>query len=87
MSSALDALPRAAQAVVRRWLAIKNPSLLAVLEARAVPARTEREEVEDILSLEFSNHLRPDWEPTEEGCAIDDALGEFLLAGPIERQE
>lgn len=44
------------------------------------------EQVLDILSLEFSNHLRPDWEPTEEGCAIDDALGKYLLAWPIERE-
>ena len=39
----------------------------------------------DILSDEFSRHLRPDYEPTERGKQIDDLLGWFLLQFPIER--
>ena len=62
-----------------------DPALLVSVLSSADPTLDERERVMDILSDEFSRHLRPDYEPTERGKQIDDLLAKFLLQFPIER--
>jgi hypothetical protein len=86
MMNVIESLPEGARQIVADIVGIKDAELLAALLARDEPTRWEREAVEDILSTEFCNHLRSDYEPTEYGRAIDNALGAFLTRWPIERE-
>jgi hypothetical protein len=81
----LPGIPRDLMPIFRDVLDEHDPELLESVLASANPTLDERERVEDILSDEFSRHLRPDYEPTERGKQIDDLLGKFLLQFPIER--
>lgn len=61
-------------------LARRNTALLQrVRQANAV-SRSDAEEIMSVLSEEFSDNLKDDWEPTEYGCAVSDLLSEFNAA-------
>lgn len=86
MSTVIASLPAEHQGVIVEVLRANSPELLTALLSHDVPTRDEREDVEDILSTEFTRHLKPDYEPTERGVAVDNALGAFLLRWPIEHE-
>lgn len=84
VSTVIDSLPAEYRQVFVEVLGATDADLLAALLNHDTPSIEEREAVEDILSTEFSNHLRPDDEPTDRGVAIDSVLGAFLTRWPIE---
>jgi hypothetical protein len=84
MNTVVDSLPAAYQSVFTEVIGEKNADLLASLLSHDVPSRDERVAVMNIMSTEFSRHLRPDDEPTDRGRDIDNALGAFLTRWPIE---
>ena len=71
--------------LLREVLAREDPALLGSILESGEPSMAERERVMMVLTREFTNNLRPDYEPTERGKQIDDLLGKFLMQFPIER--
>lgn len=86
VSNVIDGLPIELKSVFTEVIAERDESLLSSLRTREEPSRQERIAVEQILSNEFSSNLGPDYEPTERGRDIDNALGAFLLRWPIEAE-
>ncbi len=80
----IDGLPAECREVVTDIVGGADEALLNELRTRAEPTLKQRRQVERILGSEFCRNLRPDYEPTERGVAIDNALGVFLLRWPIE---
>ncbi len=87
LTSAIETIPEEYRAIVVAVLGARDAKLLKALQTREVPTRIDRVKVADALSSEFSNHLGPDYEPTEYGRSVDDALGAFLMRWPIERED
>jgi hypothetical protein len=85
MTEPLAGIPKQLMPLFHELVSKSDPALLTSVLSSGNPTLDERERIEDILSDEFSRHLRPDYEPTELGKQIDDLLGKFLLQFPIER--
>lgn len=83
MTNVVEALPAEVQTVFVDVLAERDAALLSSLRTQTEPSREERATVEELLSDEMSKHLGPDYEPTDRGRAIDDAIGAFLTRWPI----
>jgi len=83
----IDSLPPEYRDIVTEVVGGIDDALLSALLTQATPTTTQRVQVEEILSSEFCRNLRPDYEPTERGAVIDNALGAFLLRWPINHPE
>jgi hypothetical protein len=86
LSAVVDSLPARYRSVFTEVIGEKDAGLLADLLSHEEPSRDERVAVMNIMSTEFSNHLRLDDEPTDRGRDIDNALGAFLTRWPIENE-
>lgn len=84
MSNVIDSIPAEYRIIFTEIIGAKDPRLLTALHSATEPSRDERVTVMEILSTEFSLHLDPDYEPTEQGHKIDNTLGAFLTRWPIE---
>ena len=84
MTSVVETLPPEVQIIFVDVLGARDAALLSSLRTHTEPSREERHTVEELLSDEMSKHLGPDYEPTDQGRAIDDAIGAFLTRWPIE---
>ena len=83
--SALERLDRDLGEIVREVLDRRDRSLLERLERSDQPATEDVDRTVDTLYAEFSEHVSgPDWEPSQHGKEVDDAIGNFLLHFPIE---
>lgn len=85
MTNVIDSLPPEHRGIITEVVGEADEALLSALHEQTAPTREQRIRVEGILSNEFSGNLRPDYEPTERGAAVDSALGAFLIRWPIER--
>lgn len=83
MSNVIESLPEGMRALFLEIIGRADVGLLSALEDDDEPTQAQRATVEDILSKEFANSLRADYEPTARGKVIDDLLGAFLLRWPI----
>ncbi len=86
LSTVVDSLPARYRSVFSEVIGKKDTGLLTDLLSHEEPSRDERVAVMNVLSTEFSNHLRSDDEPTDRGRDIDNALGAFLTRWPIENE-
>ncbi len=84
VTNVVEALPAEVQTMFVEVIGERDAALLSSLRTQTEPTREERHTVEDLLSDEMSKHLGPDYEPTDRGRAIDDAIGAFLTRWPIE---
>ena len=82
----IESLPADMRSLFEEMVGERDPLLLADLKVASEATPDQRIAVEQILSAEFSRELRPDYEPTERGRAIDNLLGQFLLRWPIEAE-
>ena len=87
MTNVVEALPAEVQTVFVDVLGERDTALLSSLRTQTEPSREERHTVEELLSDEMSKHLGPDYEPTDRGRAIDDAIGAFLARWPMEPEQ
>jgi hypothetical protein len=85
MSNVLDVVPEHFRVVVENVLSKRDPELLAALQSQDKPTEGQQLGVIDALADEFSEHLGPGQEPTEQGKLVDNALGAFLTAWPNEK--
>lgn len=83
MSNVIESLPEELRALFSEIIGTADAELLSALEDAEEPTQAQRAAVEDILSREFANSLRADYEPTARGKVVDDLLGAFLLRWPI----
>lgn len=85
VSNILDAISDEARAVIEEELAQRNPTLLHSLQAAERPTNEQSDAVIDALSAALSENFGPGHIPNERGMAIDNAVGAYLLAWPIDR--
>jgi hypothetical protein len=85
MSSVLDAVPPEHRAVIMEELAQRNPSLLAELDAAEAPTNDQSDAVVEALYAAMSENYGPGHDPNQRGKDIDNAIGAYLLAWPINR--
>ncbi len=83
MMNSLNNLTRQSNELITQILKSRNPALLSELMRKREPTHSERLEVLNILSDEFTKNLLPNSEPTQRGRDIDNLLGSFLLLWPI----
>jgi hypothetical protein len=83
MSNVVESLPEDMKVPFSEIVGAEAPDLLASLGGTNEPSLADRVAVEEILLKEFVGCLRSDNQPTEEGKAVDDLLGQFLLRWPI----
>lgn len=86
MSSILDAISDDARAVIEEELAQRNPKLLSLLQRAAQPTIEQSDALIDVLSEALSDNYGPGHIPNQHGRAIDNAIGAYLLAWPIDRR-
>lgn len=87
MTNVIDSLPPEFREIVAEVVSGADEVLFSALRTQDSPTRAQRIRVEGILSNEFCQNLQANYEPTERGAAIDNALGAFLLRWPIEHVE
>ncbi len=83
MSSVVDSLPEEMRAMFSEIVGSADPVLLLSLQNAEEPSQAQRTAIEDILANEFAQCLRPDYEPTARGKAVDNLMGAYLLGWPI----
>jgi hypothetical protein len=86
MTTVLASIPSDIRELFEDVIGQRDPSLLSALKVAGDASPDQRIAVEEVLSSEFSRELRPDYEPTDRGRAIDNLLGQFLLRWPIEAE-
>ena len=83
VSNVVEALPAGLRQVFIEVIGEHDADLLKSLQARSESDAGQRRAVEELLADEFDNNLGPDWEPTQRGRIINDAIEAFLLRWPI----
>ena len=72
--------------LIDKVLSQRAPELHAHLAGKVDVTDEEAREVGWALYLEFSQQLGEDWEPTQYGKQLDDAIGAFVQHFVIDRQ-
>jgi hypothetical protein len=85
VSNVFDAIPPEPRALIVDELTRRNPDLLEELRAAQEPTNDQSDTVVDVLYGAMSENFGPGHIPNERGKAIDNAIGQYLLAWPIYR--
>ena len=85
LTGAYAALTRKHAALISRILSHRNPTLHASLTRNDDVSEQQVMEVEQALYREFVQELGEDWEPTDYGKQVDEAIGTFVKRFLIER--
>lgn len=80
MSNVIESLPEGMRTLFSEIVGNVDTELLSALQYAEEPSEEQREAVEGILSDEFTNSLRADYEPTARGTMVDEILGAFLAS-------
>ncbi len=86
MRSVLDAISNDARAVIEGELAQRNSELLYLLQRCERPTIEQSDALIDALSEALSDNYGPGHIPNERGRAIDNAIGVYLSAWPLDRR-
>ena len=85
LTGAYAALKSEHATLISEILSRRDPALHASLTRDSDVSEQQVGEVEQALYREFVQQLREDWEPSEYGKQVDDAIGSFVKRFLIER--
>ncbi|WP_421845186.1 hypothetical protein [Mycobacterium sp.] len=85
VSNVLAAISPQSRIVIVEELERRNPALLAELRGSQKPTNDQSDAVVDLLIDAMSANYGPGHIPNDRGKAIDNAIGHYLLAWPIDR--
>ncbi|GAB7142835.1 hypothetical protein LRC484719_14230 [Mycobacterium riyadhense] len=84
VSNVFDAIPSEHRVVIVEELTRRNPDLLAELQGTEKPTNDQSRAVVNVLIHALSANYGPGHIPNEYGKAVDNAIGAYFLAWPID---